>query len=161
MATGSTDVRVENQLVRFVCPTPLDHDRVVAEVGGQRNSGVVIKAMERPRATLVIDEEGRIVVHGTHRVEAARAAAKELLLRMGMDDSGPVRIAPFNADTIGNQELDIREGALVRDWKKKWHKKTPRPTGRFSDDSRFRPVTMEYSSGTVLNFSPAGVRMGR
>jgi len=90
MATGSIDVRVENQLVRFVCPTPLDHDRVVAEVGGQRNSGVVIKAMERPRATLVIDEEGRIVVHGTHRIEAARAAAKELLLRMGMDDSGLV-----------------------------------------------------------------------
>ena len=43
MATGSIDVRVENQLVRFVCPTPLDHERVVAEVGGQRNSGVVIK----------------------------------------------------------------------------------------------------------------------
>ena len=34
MATGSIDVRVENQLVRFVCPTPLDHERVVAEVGG-------------------------------------------------------------------------------------------------------------------------------
>ncbi|HII27072.1 MAG TPA: hypothetical protein HA353_01525, partial [Candidatus Poseidonia sp.] len=90
MATGSIDVRVENQLVRFICPVPLDHEKVVSEVGGQRNSGVVIKAMERPRATLVIDEEGRIVVHGTHRVEAARAAAKELLLRMGMDDSGLV-----------------------------------------------------------------------
>jgi TATA-box binding protein (TBP) (component of TFIID and TFIIIB) len=90
MAGGSMDVRVENQLVRFVCPTPLNHDQVVKEVGGQRNSGVVIKAMERPRATLVIDEEGRIVVHGTHRIEAARAAAKELLLRLGMDDSGLV-----------------------------------------------------------------------
>ena len=33
MATGSIDVRVENQLVRFVCPTPLNHDAVVAEVG--------------------------------------------------------------------------------------------------------------------------------
>ena len=31
MATGSIDVRVENQLVRFVCPTPLDHDRVISE----------------------------------------------------------------------------------------------------------------------------------
>ena len=34
------------------------------------------------------DSEGRIIVHGTHRIEAARAAAKELLLRMGRDDSG-------------------------------------------------------------------------
>jgi TATA-box binding protein (TBP) (component of TFIID and TFIIIB) len=90
MSGGSIDVRVENQLVRFVCPVPLDHEKVVSEVGGQRNSGVVIKAMDRPRATLVIDEQGRIVVHGTHRVEAARAAAKELLLRLGMDDSGLV-----------------------------------------------------------------------
>ena len=57
MAGGSMDVRVENQLVRFVCPTPLNHDQVVKEVGGQRNSGVVIKAMDRPRATLVIDED--------------------------------------------------------------------------------------------------------
>jgi len=90
MATGSVDVRVENQLVRFVCPVPLDQQKVVDVVGGQRNSGVVIKVLDRPRATLVIDEEGRIVVHGTHRVEAARAAAKELLLRLGMDDAGLV-----------------------------------------------------------------------
>ncbi|MBT5285819.1 MAG: hypothetical protein HOI79_07585 [Euryarchaeota archaeon] len=88
MASGSVDVRVENQLVRFVCPTPIDQEKVVQMVGGQRNSGVVIKVLDRPRATLVIDEEGRIVVHGTHRVEAARAAAKELLLRLGMDDAG-------------------------------------------------------------------------
>ncbi|MCH1541373.1 MAG: hypothetical protein L7S56_08110 [Candidatus Poseidonia sp.] len=88
MSGKSIDVRVENQLVRFICPTPLDHDLVVSQVGGQRNSGVVIKVLDRPQATLVIDEEGRIVVHGTHRVEAARAAAKELLLRLGMDDSG-------------------------------------------------------------------------
>ena len=90
MPTGTVDVRVENQLVRFVCPAPINQEKVVQEVGGQRNGGVVIKAMERPRATLVIDQEGRIVVHGTHRVEAARAAAKELLLRLGMDDSGLV-----------------------------------------------------------------------
>ena len=109
MATGSIDVRVENQLVRFVCPTPLDHDRVISEVGGQRNSGVVIKAMDRPRATLVVDEEGRIVVHGTHRIEAARAAAKELLLRMGMDDSGLVAemgpvVVSFQFDRAVNLE---------------------------------------------------------
>lgn len=90
MASGSVDVRVENQLVRFVCPTPIDQEKVIQMVGGQRNSGVVIKVLDRPRATLVIDEEGRIVVHGTHRVEAARAAAKELMLRLGMDDAGLV-----------------------------------------------------------------------
>jgi TATA-box binding protein (TBP) (component of TFIID and TFIIIB) len=109
MAGGSIDVRVENQLVRFVCPTPVNHDAVVNEVGGQRNSGVVIKALDRPRATLVIDEQGRIVVHGTHRVEAARAAAKELLLRLGMDDSGLVaEMGPVVASFQFEQAINLQ-----------------------------------------------------
>ncbi|MGB1587410.1 MAG: hypothetical protein ACPHJD_01200 [Poseidonia sp.] len=109
MAGGSIDVRVENQLVRFVCPTPINHDAVVNEVGGQRNSGVVIKALDRPRATLVIDEQGRIVVHGTHRVEAARAAAKELLLRLGMDDSGLVaEMGPVVASFQFEQAINLQ-----------------------------------------------------
>ena len=109
MAGGSIDVRVENQLVQFVCPTPINHDAVVNEVGGQRNSGVVIKALDRPRATLVIDEQGRIVVHGTHRVEAARAAAKELLLRLGMDDSGLVaEMGPVVASFQFEQAINLQ-----------------------------------------------------
>ena len=82
---------------------------MVAELGGQRNSGVVIKAMDRPRATLVIDEQGRIVVHGTHRVEAARAAAKELLLRLGMDDSGLVaEMGPVVASFQFDQDINLQ-----------------------------------------------------
>ena len=57
MVGGSMDVRVENQLVRFVCPTPINHDRVVAEL---KNSVISHGTL---RATLVIDEEGRIAVH--------------------------------------------------------------------------------------------------
>jgi len=85
---SAIEVRIENQLVRFVPPTPLDQAAVVAQLGGQQTGGVVIKVLDRPRATLVIDQAGRIVVHGTHRVEAARAAARELMLRLGLDDVG-------------------------------------------------------------------------
>ena len=88
MAAGGVDVRVENQIVRFVSSQAIDQELVVAQVGGQRSGDIVIKNLDKPRATLVIDSEGRIVVHGTHRVDAARAAAKELLLRLGLDDSG-------------------------------------------------------------------------
>lgn len=108
MVAGGVDVRVENQIVRFVSSQPIDQESVVAQIGGQRSGDVVIKALDKPRATLVIDGEGRIVVHGTHRVDAARAAAKELLLRLGLDDSGlqtelgPV-IASFNFD----REVDV------------------------------------------------------
>jgi len=133
MAVGGVDVRVENQLVRFVPQSPVDHDAVVSQLSGQKNGNIVIKALDKPRATIVIDEAGRIVVHGTHRVEAARAAAKELLLRLGLDDSGlqtelgPV-IASFNLDkgvkveamnkqfTGGNSVYDERLGcAIIQD----------------------------------------------
>tara|TARA_B100000212_G_scaffold202021_1_gene152377 strand:+ start:733 stop:1266 length:534 start_codon:yes stop_codon:yes gene_type:complete len=133
MAVGGVDVRVENQLVRFVPQSPVDHDAVVSQLSGQKNGDIVIKALDKPRATIVIDEAGRIVVHGTHRVEAARAAAKELLLRLGLDDSGlqtelgPV-IASFNLDkgvkveamnkqfTGGNSVYDERLGcAIIQD----------------------------------------------
>ena len=66
----------------------------------------------------------------------------------------PALIAPLSGDAIGEQNHDISEEALERDWRKKWHKKTPRPEGRFSDSSRFRPITMEYADGTVVNFLP-------
>lgn len=115
MSQGAIDVRVENLLVRFVCPQPVDQQQVIDELGGQRNSGVVIKPMERPRATLVIDEEGRIVVHGTHRIEAARAAAKELLLRLGRDDSGlDAEMGPVVASFQFKRALDLQaiSGAL-------------------------------------------------
>ena len=70
--------------------------------------------LSKSRATIIIDEEGRIVVHGTHRVEAARAAAKELLLRLGLDESGlqtelgPV-IASFNFESGVNVEAMNKE----------------------------------------------------
>ena len=89
---SAIEVRIENQLVRFVPPSPVDQASVVAQLGGQQTGGVVIKVLDRPRATLVIDQAGRIVVHGTDRVEVARAAAKELMLRLGLNDSGITQV---------------------------------------------------------------------
>ena len=64
--------------------------------------------LDAPRATLIIDAEGRIVVHGTHRIEAARAAAKEMLLRMGRDDSGLVaELGPIVASFDFGEEIPI------------------------------------------------------
>ena len=73
------EVRVENQLVRFVCPEPVGHQEMIEQLDAQPSGNVVIKALENPRATIIVDEEGRIIVHGVHRVEAATAAAKEVI----------------------------------------------------------------------------------
>ena len=70
---------------------------------------MVIKALRRPRATLVIDPEGRITVHGTHRIEAARDAAKELLLRLGKDDTGlKTEYGPIIASFFFNTPIKVQ-----------------------------------------------------
>lgn len=94
------------------------------------------------------DYSGHLMTNwGAHNIDMIQYA-------LGTDDSGPVRIAPLKSDTVADQELNVTEAALERDWKNKWRRKTPRPTGRFSDSSRFRPITMQYADGTVLNFLP-------
>lgn len=85
---GAVEVRVENQLVRYTAPEPFGHDEVVEQLGGKRNGKIIILALKSPRATLLVDEEGRLVVHGTTRNEISRAAAREMLLRLGRADEG-------------------------------------------------------------------------
>ncbi|MEC7484792.1 MAG: hypothetical protein VX998_08390 [Candidatus Thermoplasmatota archaeon] len=107
--SGNIDVTVENQLVRFVAPEPIDGDAVIEHLQGQRVGKMVIKALRRPRATLVIDPEGRITVHGTHRIEAARDAAKELLLRLGKDDTGlKTEYGPIIASFYFNTPIKVQ-----------------------------------------------------
>ncbi len=106
--SANIDVTVENQLVRFVAPEPIDGNAVVEQLDGQRAGKMVIKALQRPRATLVIDPEGRITVHGTHRIEAARDAAKELLLRLGMADTGlKTELGPIIASFHFNTPMKV------------------------------------------------------
>ena len=50
--SGNIDVTVENQLVRFVAPEPIDGNAVVEHHDGQRVGQMVIKALRRPRARL-------------------------------------------------------------------------------------------------------------
>ena len=105
---GKFDVRVDNLLVRFTPSPPVDLEEAVERLGGIRNGDVIIKALDAPRATLIIDSGGRIIVHGTHRIEAARAAAKEMLLRMGRDDSGMVAdLGPIVASFDFGEEIPI------------------------------------------------------
>jgi len=106
--SSKIDVRVENQLVRFTPSSPIDGQRVVSELSGTKSGNMVIKSLESPRATILIDEKGRIVVHGTRRIEAARAAAKEMLLRLGQDEEGlTTELGPIVASFKFSKAIDI------------------------------------------------------
>ena len=99
-----TEAHVENQLFRFTPPFTLDPQRVVDEIGGKRSGEYIVLSLVAPRATLLIDQGGKIIVHGCKKQDLAHLAAKEVLLRLGEDESGmscelgPV-IASFNLET--------------------------------------------------------------
>ena len=83
-----TEARVENQLFRFKPAIQLDPQRVVDELGGKRSGQYVMLSLVAPRATLMVDHEGKIIVHGCRKQDLAHLAAKEVMLRLGEDESG-------------------------------------------------------------------------
>ena len=83
-----TTARVENQLFRFTPSSSLDPQRIIDEIGGKRSGMYVTLSLVAPRATLLVDQEGRIIVHGCRKQDLAHLAAKEVLLRLGEDESG-------------------------------------------------------------------------
>jgi len=108
MSAGKIDVRVENILVRFSVSPPIDLEEAIERLGGVKNGDVIIKTLDAPRATLVSDSKGRIIVHGTDRMGAARAAAKEMLLRMGRDESGlTTELGPIVASFEFGEEIPV------------------------------------------------------
>ena len=83
-----TEARVENQLFRFKPAIQLNPQRVVDELGGKRSGQYVMLSLVAPRATLLVDHEGKIIVHGCRKQDLAHLAAKEVMLRLGEDESG-------------------------------------------------------------------------
>tara|TARA_B100000902_G_scaffold341786_1_gene345413 strand:+ start:288 stop:842 length:555 start_codon:yes stop_codon:yes gene_type:complete len=81
-------VRVENQLVRFIPPKPVDLDEALTKLGAIKQDNYAVHTLSTPRATIIVDKEGRLVIHGTNRMEVARHAAKEFLLLLGRSDEG-------------------------------------------------------------------------
>ena len=113
-------VQVENQLIRFTPATPFDPEKAVQELGATRSGDYVIHALQRPRATILIDKDGRIVVHGTIQPQAARAAAREFLLRIGESDEGLTsEKGPVIASFDLGRKLEI-ERKFKRGFKIKW-----------------------------------------
>ena len=81
-------VRVENQLVRFIPPEPVQLDEAISKIGAIKQDDYAVYTLSTPRATIIVDKHGGLVIHGTNRMEVARHAAKEFLLLIGRSDEG-------------------------------------------------------------------------
>lgn len=120
----------------FLGPTPTrPHNQRLWVKDAFRVDGLLWRGWD-----LFRDYSGHLMTNwGGHNVDMVQYA-------LGADDSGPTKIEPL---------AGVSEEALNRDWRQKWHKKTPPPFGRFSADQRFSPIRLTYDNGTQLNLLPA------
>ncbi len=82
------EVKVENQLFRFLPRGGIDADRVVSELGAVKSGDYAIRQLANPPVTLLVDGDGGIIVHGTSRDEVARSVCRELILSLGEPEDG-------------------------------------------------------------------------
>ncbi len=109
---GGIEVKIENQLFRYLPSTSIDPARIVDELGGVRSGDSVIRQLAEPPVTLLVESSGAIVVHGTSRDEVARAACRELLLSLGEPESGlSTELGPVTASCDFDERLDLERAA--------------------------------------------------
>ena len=80
---------------------------------------------------------------GAHSVDMVQLA-------LGKDHTGPVTVEPLPVDAA-------TAGAMDRDFRTKWRKKTPPPGVPWAEAARFRPVRLTYADGVRVEFA-AGVQ---
>ena len=78
--------KVETQSFRFISKSPISLDEGVNLGGASSNGQFAVIKHSNPRAMVIIEPHGSIVVHGISSVDAATAIAKEILLKNGKDD---------------------------------------------------------------------------
>ncbi len=88
MDVTKINLDIETQTFRFTSSKPINQDEAVSLANGVLSGEYVVIIHENPHATLVIEPEGSVLVHGISRSEVARLAVQELLLTLGMSDDG-------------------------------------------------------------------------
>ena len=109
------EIVVENQVFRFITPQILDSENIVKEIGAIKSGGLLVKQLRNPPYTILIDVSNQsITVHGSTKEVLARMAVSELLLGLGLPDSGlKTEIGPVTSSCSMPSSVDIDRAAEV------------------------------------------------
>ena len=126
-------VDIETHSFRVTPRLPVSIEDAVRLGGSSSNGAYAVIEHENPRAVIVIEPQGSILVHGISNVEAATLIAEEFLLRIGEPETGLVVdkgdvLASFSlgkavlldlaAERFSDVEHDLRLNALRIDAKR-------------------------------------------
>ncbi|MFL2953541.1 MAG: hypothetical protein ACJZ4X_05770 [Candidatus Thalassarchaeaceae archaeon] len=86
--TDRLEVSVEDQTFRFTPRDVVPQGVALSLTGASQVGDEVVLERSDPRATLVFEQTGGILVHGIARPEVAKLVAREALLRLGYQEEG-------------------------------------------------------------------------
>ena len=88
MKNEDFEIKVETQTFKFIPRIPVSLEDAVRIAGGSSNGEFAVVGHEKPRATIIIDSLGSIVIHGISNKDVAKLITEDFLLSVGLPESG-------------------------------------------------------------------------
>ena len=82
------EIKIETQSFRAIPSESVNLQDAVKYGGARSNGSFAVIEHENPRALIVIDTDGSLLIHGISSPEAASLIAEETLLKMGISEKG-------------------------------------------------------------------------
>jgi len=84
------EIEIQTQSFRVTPSEPVDLSDAVKYAGARSNGAFGVIEHEEPRALIVVDTDGSLLIHGISNPEVASLIAEETLLRIGISERGLV-----------------------------------------------------------------------
>ena len=82
------EVLIETQSFRIIPSQTIEISDAIRYLGAKSNGEYAVIEREDPRAVILVDSDGSMIIHGISNLEAATLIAEETLLRVGMSEKG-------------------------------------------------------------------------
>tara|TARA_B110000263_G_scaffold222600_1_gene211805 strand:- start:33533 stop:34054 length:522 start_codon:yes stop_codon:yes gene_type:complete len=87
---NGSEINIETQSFRIIPSEPIILSDAVRLAGARSNGAFAVIEHEEPRALIVVDTDGSLLIHGISNPEAASLIAEETLLSIGISEKGLV-----------------------------------------------------------------------
>ena len=85
---SGVEIEIETQSFRVIPAEPVNLEDAVKYARARSNGAFGVIEHEEPRALIVVDTDGSLLIHGISNLEAASLIAEETLLSIGLSEKG-------------------------------------------------------------------------
>ena len=96
---SGVEIEIETQSFRVIPAEPVNLEDAVKYARARSNGAFGVIEHEEPRALIVVDTDGSLLIHGISNLEAASLIAEETLLSIGLSEKG---LAVESGEVLGS-----------------------------------------------------------